>query len=97
VNRRSWKRVESKVAQVLGGRRIPCPGRAGPDVAHPWLAVEVKSRVKVPAYLRTWLRQARAGADPAKLPIVVLHESGTAHGDDLVILALADFRAWFGG
>ena len=97
MRRRSWKRCEQRVAQALGGERIPVTGRRGPDVAHPWLAVEVKARADLPRYLWDWLAQARAGAPADKLPILVLHPAGWTHGKDLVVLKLADFKVWFGG
>jgi hypothetical protein len=60
-----------------------------------WLAVEVKHRRRLPQWLKTALTQARCGAGE-RLPIVVLHEAGQRHSDDLVVLRLADFQDWFG-
>lgn len=91
MNRSSWKRAERAIAQILGGRRIPINGRKGPDVAHPRLAIEVKSRGDLPAYLWDWLAQAADGAEAGKVPLVVLHRAGRAHlQDDLVVVKLAD-------
>jgi len=42
-----WKATERRIAALLGGRRVPVSGRGrgnAPDIAHPWLALEVKDR-----------------------------------------------------
>jgi len=99
VSERRWKRTEREIAARLGGKRVPVMGRARgdvPDVAHPWLAVEVKSRQRLPAWLREALAQAVAAARDGQLPIVVLHQCGERHDDDLVVVTLQDFQAWFG-
>ncbi len=54
-----WKGTERRVAALLGGRRVPVSGRGrgdAPDIAHPWLALEVKDRVT----RRAWLLDALA-------------------------------------
>jgi hypothetical protein len=94
-----WKRAERRVAGLLGGRRVPVTGRArgdAPDVAHPWLSIEVKQRQRLPGWIIDALRQAAAAAAPEQLPVVVLHEHGQRYGDSLVVLRLADFVDWFG-
>ncbi len=78
---------------------MPITGRVRgdvPDVAHPWLSVEVKHRRGLPEWLKEAMRQAIAGAGQAQLPIVVLHQSGCRHAGDLVVLRLGDFVEWFG-
>jgi len=95
----AWKRCERAVASRLGGQRVPITGRARgdvPDVAHPWLAVEVKHRRALPAWLKGALAQAEAAAQEGQLPLAVLHEAGARHDSDLVVLRLGDFAAWFG-
>ncbi len=94
-----WKRTERKIAAQLGGQRVPVTGRArgdAPDIRHAWLSIEAKHRAKLPEWLHDAMRQAEASQQAAQLPIVVLHESGQRHGQDLVVLRLADFTAWFG-
>ena len=100
-----WKATERAIAEYLGGKRIPITGRQRgdvPDVDHPHFAIEVKLRRKLPAWLYDAVAQAVAAAEKAarlmkiKLPIVVLHESGKRHDDDLVVMRLRDFRDWFG-
>ena len=92
---KTWKHTERAIAARLGGKRLGATGRAGADVVNDWLAVEVKHRKRLPAWLRDALDQARTGAGE-RLPVVVLHEAGQRHADDLVVLRLADFEDWFG-
>jgi hypothetical protein len=91
MNRSSWKRAERAIAAILGGKRIPVTGRKGPDIAHPQLSVEVKSRTDLPQYLWEWLAQAADGAEESKVPVVVLHRSGRVHAqDDLVVMRIGE-------
>jgi len=41
--------------------------------------------------------QAQRHATADKLAIVVLHELNRSHDEDLVVMRLAEFEAWFGG
>ncbi len=67
-----------------------------PDIAHPWLSLEVKDRATLPAWLLDALAQAEASAQPAQLPVVVLHRAGDRHHSALVVLRLVSFVDWFG-
>ena len=91
-----WKTAERTIARRLGGKRTGPSGRAGPDVTSSWLAVEVKTRRRLPAWLLDALQQARAGCSETRLPLVILHQVGSRHDDDLVLLSLGDFESWFG-
>ncbi|ARA92352.1 hypothetical protein AWN76_003645 [Rhodothermaceae bacterium RA] len=96
---RPWKRTERAVAERLGGRRVPVSGRSRgdvPDVAHDWLAIEVKHRRKLPGWIEDAMRQAEAAAREDQLPVAILHERGRRHDEDLVVLRLRDFEAWLG-
>ncbi len=91
---RSWKQCERRVAEILGGRRIPVSGRgrrAAPDIEHPTLSVEVKSRKRLPAWIKDAVTQAEASAQKPQLPVTVLHEDGRRYADSLVVLRLEDF------
>ncbi len=93
----TWKHVERAVAKRLGGQRVPVSGRAGqPDIAHSWLAIEVKHRRKLPQWLTKALEQAEQAARPGQLPIAVLHQHGQRYGDSLVVLRLKAFEEWYG-
>lgn len=64
---KSWKTCERRIAAELGGSRIPVSGRDrgdAPDVDHPSLSIEVKSRKKLPAWLLDAIAQAEAAASP---------------------------------
>lgn len=88
---RAWKRVERAVARILGGRRIPVPGRHGPgadpgDVALPGWYVEVRARRR--ADLFGWWRHAAADARQARMrPLLVVREPRRG-GQLLAVLAL---------
>ncbi len=72
-----WKLCECRVAELLGGVRIPVSGRGrgdNPDVDHPELSVEVKSRKKLPEWISKAMKQAEDSAAGGKLPVVVLHQ-----------------------
>jgi hypothetical protein len=99
VKHAQWKRVESKIAQLLGGTRVPVSGRQrgdAPDIEHEWLSIECKAFKSLPAWLKDAVAQARASVRGAQLPIVVLHQNGQQYGDDLVVIPLHEFREWFG-
>lgn len=89
----TWKNTERKIARLLNGRRIPVSGRAGqPDIDHPFLAIEVKSRKQLPRWLLDAIHQAVRSAH-GRTPVVVLHEWRRPHNDDIVLLRLSDFLA----
>jgi len=95
-----WKATARRIAALLGGRRVPVSGRGRgdqPDIAHPWLALEVKDRATLPAWLLDALDQAECAATPAQLPVAVLHRAGDRHDHALIVVRLADFVAWCGG
>ena len=99
MSERAWKRTERMVAARLGGHRVPITGRQRgdvPDVAHETLAVEVKHRRRLPGWLREAVAQALAAQRDRQLAVVILHEQRTRHDDDLVLLRLGDWCAWFG-
>jgi hypothetical protein len=94
-----WKATERKIATLLGGRRVPVSGRGrgdAPDIAHPWLSLEVKDRATLPAWLLDALAQAEASATAAQLPVAVVHRAGDRHDHALVVLRLGAFVDRFG-
>lgn len=91
----TWKQTERAIAKRLNGRRLGATGRATADVVNAWLGAEIKHRRRLPEWLKVALDQARNGAGE-RLPIVILHESGQRHDNDLVLMRLADFEDWFG-
>ena len=62
---KDWKACERRVAELLGGRRVPVSGRQRgdtPDVLHEWLSIEVKFRRRLPAWIEVAMKQAEASA-----------------------------------
>lgn len=96
---KAWKRSERETAGLIGGERVPITGRQrgdAPDVWHDWLSVECKHRKGVPKWLRTAVSQALAAVRGEQLAVSIIHQHGSRHGDDLVVMRLSDFQAWFG-
>jgi hypothetical protein len=90
---KDWKACERKIAEILGGVRVPVSGRqrgATPDVEHPILSIEVKSRKTIPAWLLDALDQAQAASKNGRLPVAVLHQDRQQYADSLCVLRLED-------
>ena len=97
---KDWKQAERRVAEFLGGRRVPVTGRqrgATPDVEHRVLSIEVKNRRSLPAWLLDALSQAQAASTDGKLPVAVLHQDGRRYADALVVVRLSDFANYSKG
>lgn len=95
----TWKACERDLAKRLGGQRLSnhALGQRVPDVETSAWSVEVKHRAKpLPAWLTGALDQARANATPGKLPLVVWHEKGRRHDNDVVCVRLRDWEEWYG-
>jgi len=92
----TWKDTERVLAKRLNGERVGNTGQATPDVTTSWLSIEVKERKALPMWLMDAVAQTVRNSDDGKLPIVVLHQKGCRHDNDLVLLRLCDFQDWFG-
>ncbi len=93
---KDWKACERRVAELLGGRRVPVSGRARgdcPDVEHRTLSIECKSRKKLPIWIEDAMRQAEVSAKDGQLPVVVLHQDRAPYAGSLVVLRLEDFAS----
>lgn len=93
---KDWKQAERRIAEVLGGVRVPVTGRqrgATPDVEHATLSIEVKSRKALPAWLLDAMEQAEAAATDGRLPVAVLHQDRKPYRDALVVVRLEDFAS----
>jgi hypothetical protein len=94
------KACERRVAELLGGRRIPVSGRVRgycPDVEHPTLSIECKSRKKLPAWIEDAMKQAEASVNGGSLPVVVLHQDRVPCAESLIVLRLDDFAGYLRG
>lgn len=87
-----WKHVERKIANLLGGKRIPVTGRHehAADIEHHTLAIEVKARKQLPRWLLRAMEQAEASAAGDKIPVAVLHQAGKPYAAALCVLRLRD-------
>lgn len=97
MSEKSWKRTERKVAQLLGGERVPVNGRirgSAPDIAHETLSLEVKSRRSIPRWIEDALQQATASSRGGKLPVAVLHQQGKPYADSVCLVRLQDLAAY---
>lgn len=97
---KDWKACERRIAELLGGRRVPVTGRQRgdtPDIEHEALSIEVKSRKSLPAWLMGALSQAQAASKNGKMPVVVLHQDHTPYTESLVLLRLSDFVDYLKG
>ena len=91
---KDWKACERRIADILGGQRVPVSGRSrgdAPDIAHDQLSIEVKSRKRLPVWIEEAMKQAEASAKDGQLPVVVLHQDSRRYTDCLLVLRLADF------
>jgi hypothetical protein len=99
---KDWKQAERRIAAILGGERVPVSGRGrgcAPDIEHPALSVEVKTRAKLPAWIEDAMRQAEAASEvdarhfdlPHRTPITVLHNDRKPYRDALVLIRLSEF------
>ena len=98
ANQSNWKGSERALAARLGGERISnhALGMQTPDVETRAWSVEVKCRKVLPFWLTDALAQARRNATDGKLALVILHQVGQRHDNDVVVLRLDDFVEWFG-
>ena len=86
-NRQRGKATERAIAKRLGGIRRGILG--GHDIDCGAWAVEVKDRVNFVG--NTFMQQAERNCPPGKTPLVVVHQTGRRHADDLVMLRLSDW------
>ncbi|CAN5612122.1 hypothetical protein BH24ACT22_BH24ACT22_13530 [soil metagenome] len=60
-----------------------------PDIEHPVLSVEVKSRSKIPGWIEDALEQAESSSRDGHTPAAVLHPDGGRYADALVVCQLS--------
>ena len=90
---KDWKSGERRVAELLGGRRVPVSGRTRgdcPDVEHPSLSIECKSRKKLPAWIEDAVKQADDCTRSGQLAIAVFHQDGKKYQDALEMIRLSE-------
>lgn len=92
LNRQRGKATERYIATRLGGRRLGTLGQEDVDTSH--FSVECKAYKRFS--IRKFLDQAIRNASHGKTPLLVLHEHGTRHNDDMVVMRLQDWEDWYG-
>jgi hypothetical protein len=93
VSRLSWKAGERRAAALVGGVRVPIPGRARgsePDIAHPTLSLEVKTRATLPSWLLEAVDQAVKSRREGQVPLVLLHRDGDRWEEMLCLFRYID-------
>jgi hypothetical protein len=97
--RGTWKAEERRIADDLGGKRIPVTGidRDGADVVTPLFLVQSKLRATIPAWLGAWLHPIATEAhESGRIGILVLRKPRQRNADSLVVMNYADFVALHG-
>lgn len=92
----TWKATERTLAKRLNGQRLGATGKANADVVAGHLSVECKHKRRLPGWLKDAVQQAARNAGEGQLAIVVLHEAGKRHDNDLVVVRLKDWQEWYG-
>lgn len=99
MSNKTWKNAERRIADIIGGERVPVTGRqrgSAPDIAHPIWSIEVKHRAKLPDWLHDAMAQAVASNKGGQLPIVILHEENQPYAKSFVVVELGEFQNWYG-
>lgn len=91
-NRRAGKQYERVMAKRMGAKRIGVLGKE--DLEHPIWSIEAKKRRAFAGAV--FMDQAVRNCPEGKTPVVMVHVTGQRHGNDLVMMRLADWEQWFG-
>lgn len=92
--RGTWKAYERRLAEDLGGKRIPVTGidRHGADVVTRMFHVQAKLRKSLPQWLFDWLGGICGTAgDAGKVGVLILRKPRMEDVDALVVLRYKDF------
>ena len=92
---KAWKRAERRIAEYIGGERVPITGRQrgdAPDIKHPFMCVEVKYRASLPKSLHDAMDQAEAAVVGRQMPCVILIEKGQQVKDAFLVMRLEQWK-----
>jgi len=92
-NRQRGKELEREISKLLGGKRIGILGCE--DIEHPVWSIETKERKRLS--IEAFMLQAERNTPIHKTPLLVLHQLGKEHKNDIVCMRLKDFQEWHGG
>lgn len=89
ISRTRGKKTELAIAKIMGAKRNHFEAE---DLNHPILSIEVKHRKKLPVVIKSFMGQAVAACPEGKIPCVVMHEGGSLHTYDIVLMRLYDLE-----
>ena len=92
---KAWKKNERMIAKYIGGKRVPITGRQRgdvPDIKHNWLSVEVKLRMRIPAWIKNGIDQAEKSAVGHQMPVLIIREKFQKIDDAIICITLKEFR-----
>ena len=85
---KTWKAIEKRVAEILGGERVGVTGLNTEDVSHDIFSVEVKHGKSIPKFVTEAFKQCKRNRPADKIPLVVLHATGSS--DYLCVIEAKD-------
>jgi hypothetical protein len=88
INKNRGKRAERAAVKRLGGKRAGILG--GEDIINPHYSIEVKSREKHAIF--KVMEQCERNNTRDKIPLLVVHQHGRNHDNDLVCMKLSEFE-----
>jgi len=88
-----FKHHEREIAKRVRGQRVGQYG--GADVVTDDLAIECKSRKKLPSWLWSAIQQAERNANPLQRAVVHLHEKNNQYDNDLVLMRFSTFQTLY--
>ena len=91
-NKNEGKRVQALLVRRLGGKNVGTIENQ--DGSHPIWSIEIKKRKTFIGV--GFMEQAIRNSPEGKTPLVVVHQTGQRHDNDLVMMRLGDFEDWFG-
>lgn len=91
-NKHAGRKYQAVIAKRLGGQSVGTI--EGQDVKAGPYSIECKKRK---AFVATnWMDQCVRNCPEGKLPIVMVHVTGSKHDHDLVMVRLKDWEDWYG-
>ena len=91
-NKQAGRKYQAKIAKRFGGKSVGTI--EGQDVEHNIFSIECKKRK---AFIATgWMQQTVRNCPADKTPLLIVHVTGERHKNDMVIMRLEDFEAWYG-
>lgn len=93
-NHRKGKRYENYLTNRLELKHTGYVGYECPDIEGETVVIDAKYRKSLPLWLKEPLEKL-AGQAENQLALVIWHERGVNHDEDLVVMSLKDFEKLF--